>query len=150
MSPAKIPVISNVTGDFLKDGIASDYWSAHVRQPVLFHRGMRSIIEAGGTVLIEVGPHPALTSAITGAFDAAKARCVPTLMRDQPDVSRILQTVGSLYVHGVAPDLERVFPSAGCRRVPLPMYPFRRDRHWLRVDHGFKEVATAKAATTAA
>ncbi len=128
-SPMK-SVVSNVTGDVFGE-IVPEYWSSHVRQPVLFHEGMRNIITAGSTVLIEVGPHPALTSAITAAFDTSKLRCVPTLVRGQQDLSSVLQTLGSVYVNGVAINLDRPFSTSGGQRVPLPLYPFGRDRHWI-------------------
>src|SRR6202012_2367995 len=93
ISPPAIPVFSNVTGEPATADIGLDYWSAHVRQPVLFHSGIANIIEAGGTVLIEVGPHPALTPMIASAFDSAKVRCIPSLMRDQQDVARMLEAL---------------------------------------------------------
>jgi acyl transferase domain-containing protein len=148
ISAATIPVISNVTGDVLGDDIAARYWSQHVRQPVLFHEGMAKIIEAGCSVLVEIGPHPALTTAITAAFDMKKTRCVATLIREQDDVARILETLAALYVAGAPANLDRVFWSADYRRVSLPLYPFRRDKHWLREELGLQgeqEIKTAPA-----
>jgi acyl transferase domain-containing protein len=136
ISAPRIPVVSNLTGDLLTADIGADYWSAHVRQPVLFHQGMRNVIEAGSTVLIEVGPHPALTPSISAAFDTSKTRCVPTLMRDQQDVAHMLEVLASLYVRGVAINTDRIFSGPACCRAALPLYPFRRDRHWIGVDRG--------------
>ena len=144
ISAGTIPVVSNVTGDFLGDDIPAHYWSSHVRQPVLFHQGIGKIIEAGCSVLVEVGPHPALTPAIAAAFDMKKTRCVPTLMREQQDSARILETVASLYVSGAPVNLDRIFWHAGYRRVSLPLYPFRRDKHWLRDELGLDGVPEAR------
>ena len=145
ISAGTIPVISNVTGDVLGDDIPARYWSEHVRRPVLFHQGMAKIIESGATVLIEIGPHPALTAAITAAFDMKKLRCVATLMREQEDAARIRETVAALYVAGAPVNLDRVFWNADYRRVSLPLYPFRRDRHWLRDELGFHGEPEVKA-----
>jgi acyl transferase domain-containing protein len=145
VAAAKLPVVSNVTGDLLGDDITPRYWSSHVRQPVLFHRGISRIVDAGCTVLIEVGPHPALSAMIGANFDASKVRCVPTLMRDQQDVSHMLQTLASLYVNGVPVQIDRLFAAASRRRARLPLYPFRRDQHWIRFDHGFMEPSKAAA-----
>jgi acyl transferase domain-containing protein len=49
----------------------------------------------------------------TGAFQAA------------------FETLASLYVTGCPVRLERLFKSPNDRRVSLPLYPFRPDRHWL-------------------
>jgi acyl transferase domain-containing protein len=144
ISAGNIPVVSNVTGDFLGDDIPAHYWSTHVRQPVLFHQGIRKIVEAGCSVLVEVGPHPALTPAVAAAFDVKKTRCVPTLMREQQDAARILETVAALYVSGAPVNLDRVFWRPHYRRVALPLYPFRRDKHWLRDELGLEAVPEAK------
>src|SRR5262249_44310167 len=69
---------------------------------------------------------------ISSAFDMKKTRCVPTLMRDQQDVSHILETVAALFVGGAPVNLDRVFWQPDYCRVTLPLYPFRRDSHWLR------------------
>jgi acyl transferase domain-containing protein len=138
ISAGTIPVISNVTADALGADISARYWSQHVRQPVLFHQGMAKIVEAGCNVLVEIGPHPALTAAITAAFDMKKLRCVATLVREQDDASRIRETLAALFVGGAPVNLDRAFWHAEYRRVSLPLYPFRRDRHWLREQLGFE------------
>jgi acyl transferase domain-containing protein len=150
ISPAKIPVASNVTGEFLKDDIPGQYWSSHVRRPVLFHQGVRSIIDAGCSLLIEVGPHPALTQAIAAGFDTTKTRCVTTLMRGQNDVSQLLETLASLHVTGVPLALQHLFWSSAYRRVPLPLYPFRRDRHWIQADVALYRPSDVPAASLVA
>jgi acyl transferase domain-containing protein len=145
ISAGTIPLVSNVTGDFLSDAIPAPYWSQHVRQAVQFHRGIGKIIEAGCSVLIEVGPHPALMPAIAAAFDIKKTRCVPTLMRDQQDVAHILETLAALYVGGAPVNLDRVFWQPNYCRATLPLYPFRRDRHWLRDTLGVEAPNEVKA-----
>jgi acyl transferase domain-containing protein len=139
ISRGRIPVISNLTGEPLGEQLPARYWSAHVRQPVLFHKGICKLVEAGCSVFVEIGPHPALSPMIAAAVDGSKARCVPTLMRDQQDVSHILQALGSLYVNGAPVRFERLFANSTEQRVPLPLYPFRRDHHWIRFDQGFIE-----------
>jgi acyl transferase domain-containing protein len=132
VSPARIPLVSNVTGEFMAGDIGGNYWSSHVRQAVLFYDGLKKIVDAGCTVLVEVGPQPTLTPAVATSFDTTKIQAVPTLIRDKNDLANILGTLASLYVNGVSPNLDRLFWSPFYRRVSLPLYPFRRDRHWLR------------------
>ena len=129
-----IPIYSNVTGDVMTSDIGPDYWSSHVRQPVQFYRGVSNIVDAGCTVLFELGPHPALTPIITSTFDSAKVRCIPSLTRDRQDVAHILETLAAAYARGVPFKMDELFSEAGCRRTVLPLYPFRRDRHWLGIE----------------
>ena len=132
VSAAQIPVLSNVTGELLPESVPASYWSQHVRQPVMFYDGMRKVMEAGCTVLIEIGPHPTLTPMIAGAFDLKAARTVPTLARDpKGGAGQIAQMLAALYVSGVPLNFERIFWSADLQRITVPLYPFRRDTHWL-------------------
>jgi acyl transferase domain-containing protein len=136
ISPPAIPIVSNVTGDFMTGDMTGDYWSSHVRQAVLFHEGMSKIMEAGASLLIEIGPHPALTQAVATSFDTTKFHSAATLLRDQEDISNILGTLASLHVKGIPLNLDRLFWSPVYRRISLPLYPFRRDRHWIRPETG--------------
>src|SRR5205807_5687528 len=75
--PPKIPTISNVTGDLHGDAVPASYWCTHVRKPVLFQAGLQRVLRAACTELVEVGPHPALTPAVSATIDPTRARCVP-------------------------------------------------------------------------
>jgi acyl transferase domain-containing protein len=130
--PAKIPMVSNVTGTFAQGEVPSSYWSAHVRRPVLFHQGVQSLEEAGCSVLLEVGPQPALTASMAAMFDSSSAQCVSTLKRDRQDMAHMFETLAALHVIGAPLQLTRLFEGAGSHRVSLPVYPFRADPHWLR------------------
>jgi acyl transferase domain-containing protein len=132
--PPKIPIVSNVTGQLHNGSLSNGYWSAHVRQPVFFYQGMQTLIDAGCSLLIEVGPQPALTQSVSAAFDAANTRCVPTLKRDRQDFAHMFEMLAALHVVGCPLKLARIFESPDYHRVPLPLYPFRRDRHWLQID----------------
>ena len=45
--------------------------------------------------------------------------------------STILDTLGGLWTGGIDIDWRRVQTSPHARRVPLPTYPFQRERFWL-------------------
>ncbi len=131
-APARIPVISNLTGVIMDTPVDPQYWASHARQPVLFHQGLSEIIRRGCSIVVEVGPHPTLLPASAAVLDTTKTWCMTTLMRDGADVQHILETIGSLFMSGVPVNFNRVFWESYYRRVSLPLYPFRRDRYWLR------------------
>lgn len=133
-SRPRLPIVSNVTGAFYGDVVPDGYWSEHARRPVMFHKGVMALVEAKCSVIVEVGPHPALMALIAGAVHGTKVRCQPTLMRDRRDVSNMLGTVAALHVRGVAIDFDRLFWETAYRRTRLPQYPFRADRHWIDAD----------------
>jgi len=43
----------------------------------------------------------------------------------------MLAALGRLWIAGVKPDWEKFFDGEKRRRVPLPTYPFERERHWV-------------------
>lgn len=130
----RIPIASNTTGDFYKDEPKPEYWSQHVRQAVLFHAGMEKIIDAGCTMVIEVGPHPALTPAVVTAFDSPSLQTVPTLRRDKKDVANLLGTLSTLFVNGAPLKFERLLLDTNYHTVALPLYPFRPDKYSLTLE----------------
>lgn len=129
-----IPIYSNVTGDVLTNEIGPDYWSSHVREPVQFYAGVSNIVDAGCSVLFELGPHPALMPMIVSAFDGAKIRCIPSLTRDRQDAAHILEALAAAYARGVPFKTDKLYAESDCHRTDLPLYPFRRERHWLNIE----------------
>lgn len=132
--PAHIPVISNTTGGFHGDEIKPEYWSNHVRQAVLFHKGIQTMVEAGCTVLVEIGPHPALIPAVVTAFESPSLQTIPTLRRDKKDDANLLGSLSALYVNGAPLKWEHLFSGPGSHRVSLPLYPFRREKYSLNLE----------------
>ena len=132
INPTNLPIAANVTGDFFSDEIPASYWSTQVRQTVLFHQGMEKIIDAGCTILVEVGPHPALTPAVVTAFDAPNLQIIPTLKKDKSDNTNLLVSLATLFVGGAALKLDRLYSGPLYQRVSLPLYPFRREKYWLK------------------
>jgi acyl transferase domain-containing protein len=132
-SPPAIPVVSNTTAEFLTGGEDPGYWSNHARMPVLFYNGVQTAVEAGCTAILEVGPHPTLSPAISGAFGSSGVTVIPTLMRDRDDIRNLFMAAGRLFVAGASVDLPRLVADRGYRRIPVPEYPFRRNRYWFSV-----------------
>ncbi len=134
ISPPRIPIVSNTSGDFHGDDIKPEYWSAHVRNAVLFHQGMQKIIDAGCSIILEIGPHPALTPVVMTAFESPTLLTVPTLRKDKKDSGNILNTLALLYVNGAPLKFERLFWNPTYQRAPLPLYPFRGDKYSLNLE----------------
>jgi [acyl-carrier-protein] S-malonyltransferase len=61
----KIPVVSNVTGDFIRDkSEVKDLLIKQVSSPVLWEKSVRRMIEEGADTFVEIGPGKALTGFI--------------------------------------------------------------------------------------
>ena len=133
-----LPYISNVTGTWITaaEATAPDYWGRQLRQTVRFAAGLSELLTESGRVLLEVGPRQVLTSlAQSLAQQQTPAPLVlPSLARDEQtnsDAASMLSTLGSLWVAGVAVDWHKFHVGERRCRVPLPTYPFEREKFWL-------------------
>ncbi|MFE6895113.1 acyltransferase domain-containing protein, partial [Streptomyces sp. NPDC057694] len=117
----RIPVYSALHGGAL-DGTPMDaaYWCRNLRSTVRFADATRAVLEAGHTTLVEVSPHPVLTTAMEVSATRAgrPADVLATLRRDDGGPSRFLASLAELYVSGGDADLRTVLPAA--EAVPLP------------------------------
>ncbi|MFB7908762.1 type I polyketide synthase [Kitasatospora sp. NPDC056076] len=135
-SAPAVPFVSGVTGDWITDAEAKDpgHWVRHLRQPVRFADGLRTVLGRPGRVLVEIGPGRALTQLAAAQQLAPAPVAVPTmgLPRDPlPDLAHLVTAVGRLWQSGVPVDWRAFHGEATPRRVPLPGRPFAGPRYWV-------------------
>jgi acyl transferase domain-containing protein len=135
-----IPIVSTVTGGLLTDAEATDpdYWAWQVRRPVRFSDAVMTLHQEPGRVYLEVGPGNTLSGAVrqhpNGADGEARIAVIDSLghpIKRLPALQTFLQGLGKLWQAGVAVDLTVGRADGRPRRVPLPTYPFERQRHWV-------------------
>ncbi|WP_285480530.1 type I polyketide synthase [Amycolatopsis sp. NBRC 101858] len=127
-----ITYISGVTGTPVDTAtLDAGYWYRNLRQPVRFHDATKTLIEAGHRFFVEVSPHPVLGGGIEETLDETDetAAVVGTLRRNAGDLRRFLTSLAQLWAHGHDVDWAVRYPVQ--RTVPLPTYPFQRQRFWL-------------------
>lgn len=129
-----------------------EYWWRNVRNPVRFRAAVERMAEDGHRLFLEVGPHPVLGHAIREC--AEQAHSLPSIRRQQDEPERLTRTLAELHTLGVELSWDVLHPAG--RPVPLPTYPWRRDRYWVepepveqvrlgRVDHPLLGRRTAAA-----
>ncbi len=133
LAPPRVPFLSNVTGTWITAQDATDpaYWVRHLRSTVQFSAGLHHLLEDEERVFLEVGPGHSLTS-IARQHTGRDRLVVPSLRHPRestPDRDTILTALGRLWIAGVAIDWNGVDSSSSRYRVPLPTYPFERQRH---------------------
>ena len=125
----RIGLICNRSGQPDDNDIAGPhYWVRHVREPVLFAKGLRSLEKHGCTAFVEIGPDNTLLSLARECLGDSSRLLLPSLRKDQSGRAH-LDSLAALYVAGV--DVR--WPADGnphCRSVLLPTYPFQRQRYW--------------------
>ncbi|HVR95482.1 MAG TPA: acyltransferase domain-containing protein [Thermoanaerobaculia bacterium] len=135
----EVPYVSNVTGAWITPEQAADpeYWARHMVQPVRFADGAAELLRERGRILLEVGPGLGLSSFVKQhpGCDAETASLTFPSMRagygKQADLELLLGTLGRLWLAGVPVDWQAFWAGETRRRVPLPTYPFERQRYWV-------------------
>ncbi|MCC5601600.1 type I polyketide synthase [Nostoc favosum] len=137
LNPPKIRFISNVTGSWItqEQATSPDYWCQHLRKTVRFSDGILQLIQQFEGVFLEVGPGRTLGTLTTQHLEKDAKQQVLTSLRhvkeQQSDVSFLLQTLGRLWLSGVEIDWSGFYTYEQRHRLPLPTYPFERQRYWI-------------------
>lgn len=122
--PARLPFCSTLEGRLLapEEPLDADYWCRNLRSTVLFERGTRTVLEAGAGVLLEVSPHPVLTTAMQSTIEAVGKPAVTrgSVRRGDAGPERVLRTTAELYVDGVTPDWTALYGRSPGPVLPLP------------------------------
>lgn len=140
--PAKIPVISNVTGVELQEGeINADYWCRHMLQPVEYHRGLKTLRDKGMQLFLEIGPKAVLVSQLQGMDDVLGLAAVSDCSRPWPG---LLTTLGHLYLKGVPIHWPVLDKHQTLVDEPLLKYPFKGKHHWLPEGTRYSDRETAE------
>jgi len=136
----KIPFASNVTGTWITAEEAADaeYWTRHLCRTVRFAEGMEELLRDRSRILLEVGPGRTLgTFALqAGAAETSVLASLRHAYTRQPDPAFLLETLGRLWMAGVKVDWAAFASGERRRRVPLPTYPWERQRYWIDAQPG--------------
>ncbi|MDV3348390.1 SDR family NAD(P)-dependent oxidoreductase [Leptothoe sp. LEGE 181152] len=134
LNPPKRLWASNLTGTWITPEQATDpdYWVQHLLQPVQFRPGLETL-NNDRSLLLEVGPGQTLTT-LARQHGLKTPSIIPSLghPRDpQPDLACLLSAVGQLWLANVAINWQGFYAHEQRRRIPLPTYPFERQRYWV-------------------
>ena len=130
--PAKVLMLSTVTGEPISgQDMDAGYWVQNLRRGVLFAPVIEKLCLDGHDTFLELSPHPILLPSIESAARETNPRAlvVASLRREKPARATMLSGLSALYAAGQRIDWERLYPEEG-RCVPLPNYPFQRERCW--------------------
>jgi NAD(P)-dependent dehydrogenase (short-subunit alcohol dehydrogenase family) len=137
--PPRIPILSNVTGTWLRDEEAVDpsYWGRQLRATVRFGDAVAELLRDERRVALEVGPGRTL-AALLRAHPAHRSSqpvisSLPLPRDGRTETEAVLEALGRLWVAGAEVDWVSFRGGETRRRVHLPTYPFERQRYWIDV-----------------
>ena len=137
LSPPAIPYVSNLTGAWItpREAMSPDYYAAQLRRPVQFLAGCRTLLTDPSLLLLEVGPGTTLQMMARLIAGSGRANQIVSSLshpkeRRSEDKS-VLDAAGRLWLSGVPVNWLGLHADVTPARVPLPTYPFERERHWV-------------------
>ncbi|MGH8573180.1 MAG: KR prefix domain-containing protein, partial [Gammaproteobacteria bacterium] len=132
-----IPFVSNLTGTWIEAAEATDpgYWARHLRHAVRFADGLDTLLREPGRFLIEVGPGNTLGTLVLRHTRSPDRQTVVTSLRhpheEESEIAHLLDAAGKVWLAGASLDWPAFYAGQQRRRVPLPCYPFQRQRYWI-------------------
>jgi acyl transferase domain-containing protein/acyl carrier protein len=139
-----IPYISNVTGRWItsSESTSPGYWAMHATQTARFSDALHNLWQFKNPTLIEVGPGRTLiTLALQHPTRGSQEKplTVSSLRHDyesKSDVELLLNGLGTMWMSGIDIIWENLYPGERGRRIPLPTYPFERQKYWVETESG--------------
>lgn len=137
LKPPQIPYLSNVTGTWITaaEVTSPEYWVRHLRQTVHFAESLQQLLTDPEQILLEVGPGQTLSTLAKRHPEKASEQVVLSSVshpqKSQSDVAFLLTTFGQLWLTGVDVNWAGFYAQEQRYRLPLPTYPFERQRYWI-------------------
>ncbi len=144
-SEPQIKLISNVTGELATKEIATpEYWCSHIQKPVRFATSIETLDRLGVETLVEIGPKPILLGMGRSCLPDSQKLWLPSLRPERNDWDMMLTSLAELYLQGVSVNWFGFDQNYSRRRLPLPTYPFGRQRYWIEAAKGYATRAFPK------
>ncbi|MCX7091093.1 MAG: amino acid adenylation domain-containing protein [Legionellales bacterium] len=136
-----IPIISNVTGDWLsaKDAIDVEYWYQHLRHAVRLSAGLNLLAQDSHSLFIEIGPKRSLGTFLKSVLqDTSQTmhQIVHTLDSNHPssDLKQLYSVIGLAWINAIPIDWHRFHQPMQPQKLNLPTYIFQKQKYWLDPD----------------
>jgi acyl transferase domain-containing protein/acyl carrier protein/surfactin synthase thioesterase subunit len=146
-APARVPIVSNVTGRLAGEEIpTAAYWVRHVREAVRFADGVGALEADGVTRFVEVGPDGVLCAMARESLSpevGEGALLASALRAKRGEREALLALLAEAHTRGVRVAWESLLATPSARLVELPTYPFQRSRYWLEPAGGVGDLAAA-------
>ncbi|GAA2696431.1 hypothetical protein GCM10010412_090320 [Nonomuraea recticatena] len=145
LNPPAMPYISNVTGGVADAELVCDpgYWARHMCATVRFADGADRLLADPELAVVEIGPGQSLGALVRGAGCPPErwpliTHTMPAASDATPGDEALAGCLARLWLSGVTLDWDAYHGRAADAaagglpgRIPLPTYPFQRQRHWI-------------------
>ncbi len=127
-----VTFVSGITGQLLADGEipGAGYWRSHVFQDAQLEEGIETLAALGHDHFLAVGPPNSFSTSESLSDADSKATWLPSLESDRGAWQSMLASLASLYLRGANVDWKSFDEPYQPLKIPLPTYPFERERCW--------------------
>jgi acyl transferase domain-containing protein/glutamate-1-semialdehyde aminotransferase len=128
----KVAMAASGSGEWVsaEQAVDPEYWAKTLLKPCA-ELDLRGLQARSPLVLLTVAPPQADGSGPQAGRDGAAMTILPTLGRGRGDIESMFDTLAYLWLHGVEVNWRAVHDQERRARVPLPTYPFERERYWI-------------------
>jgi acyl transferase domain-containing protein len=133
----QLPFFSNLTGGWAAPEQVVDptYWGRHLRHTVRFADNLRELLRIPELIYLEVGPGQTLSTLVHQQPGRVADQLITPSMRSpheqRNDVEFLVGALGRMWLAGMAVNWQGFAMYERRHRVPLPTYPFERQRYWV-------------------
>ncbi|MBD0264915.1 MAG: SDR family NAD(P)-dependent oxidoreductase, partial [Tolypothrix sp. Co-bin9] len=106
--------------------------------------GISTLLQEPNYILLEVGPGRNLGTLAKKHSHSLALCSLPHPREKQSDVEFLLNTLGKLWLYGVQVDWSGFYTRESRHRLPLPTYPFERQRYWIEQERPKSEPLAKK------
>ncbi|MEA5552713.1 SDR family oxidoreductase [Anabaena cylindrica UHCC 0172] len=96
-----------------------------------FNAGLQELCQQPGQILLEVGIGNTLSTLVKQHPTSAQQVILSSVDENQSAVAFLLNTLGQLWLAGASVDWSGFYTHEHRQRLPLPTYPFERQRYWI-------------------
>ena len=131
-----IPIISNLTGDWLsaKDAVDPNYWYQHLRNTVKLKTGFDTLAKDKCSFFIEVGPKRSLSYFLKSVLSHTPDHTIAHTLSIAGDVEQVLGVVGLAWSKSININWPSLSGNANLSKIALPTYSFQREKYWVSPD----------------
>jgi acyl transferase domain-containing protein/short-subunit dehydrogenase/acyl carrier protein len=136
----QLPFFSNLTGKLIPENeiISPDYWVNHLRETVLFSKGIQSILKMKNKFLfIEIGPGNTLTNLLkqnSGGIHTLAFNLLKHPKEKINDCKYFNNTLAFLWLNGIKIDWNVFHLNKNRKKISVPTYSFEPSKHITEVD----------------
>ena len=127
-----VPFISGITGQLLAENEipGAAYWRRQLQQGIQRDDGIETLAALGFDHFLEVGPPSSFFRTERLGDPGTKATLLSSLESDRGGWQSMLASLAALYVRGANVDWKAFDEPYQPWKIPLPTYPFERERCW--------------------